>query len=165
MAKVKKDLPTVSIVDRRLAHPFGFPSESITLKEGQWSIRWFSEAVRSGRIYQAQQMGWEFVIPEELRGTASDISALVVDGRIVRGENANREVLMKMGKADFDRIQQAKASKNLADLGSSKKTRDVASNAAAAKFGDQAGEAVNRSNMEVTDHRASYDLEGDNPPT
>lgn len=160
----KKQLPKVSILDRRLAHPFGFPSEAITLKEGRWAIRWFSESVRTGRIYQAQQMGWECVAPEELKGSPSDISAIAVDGRVVRGENANREVLMKMPQADYDQIVEAKASKNLADLGSSAKTREKAANAAASKFGDRAGDTVYRSNMEVTDHRASYDLEGDAPP-
>lgn len=161
----EKVLPKVSILDRRLAHPFGFPSESIALKHGQWAVRWFSEGLRTGRIYQAQQLGWDFVNADELRGVPSDISALVVDGRIVRGENANREVLMKMPQAEYDLIQSAKADRNLSDLGSSAKTREKAANAATSKFGPQAGDAVYDSKMEVTDHRASYDLEGDAPPT
>lgn len=164
MAKTKA-LPKVSIIDRRMAHPFGFPSQTIELKEGQWAIRWFSEAVRTGRIYQAQQLGWGFVLPEELRGTPTDIGGIVVDGRVVRGEAANREVLMKMPRVDFERIQQAKADANLAELKSTKKTKEDAANRAAKELGDEAAESIYNSNMEVMDERRSYDLDGDAPTT
>lgn len=159
----KKALPKVSILDRRLANPFGFPSEAITLKEGQWATRWFAESVRSGRVHQGHQLGWDFVGPEDLRGPASDVGALVVDGRVVRGDAHNREVLMKMPQADFAQIQHAKAVKNLADMGSGKKTSERAANLAAKQFGDQAGDAVYSANIEVTDERRAYDLEGDAP--
>lgn len=164
-AKPPVDLPKVSVLERRLQHPFGAPSEAIQLKEGRWALRWFSEAVRSGRIHQAQQLGWDFVQPEELRGQASDIGGQIVDGRVVRGDAHNREVLMKMPEADFHAIQDAKALKNIASLGSGKKTREDAANATAKQFGDQAADTVYRSNIEVTDERRSYDLEDEAPAT
>jgi hypothetical protein len=160
-----KKLPKVSILDRRLANPFGLPSDPIHLKNGRWAVRWFAESVRSGRVYQGQQLGWTFVEPTDLTGDASDIGALVVDNRVVRGDAAHREVLMKMPQAEFAQIQRAKAEKNLADMGSSKKTSEKAANLAAKQFGDEAGEAVYRSNMEITDSRAQYDLEDEAPAT
>jgi hypothetical protein len=72
---------------------------------------------------------------------------------------------MKMPQAEFALIQRAKAEKNLADMGSSKKTSEKAANLAAKQFGDEAGEAVYRSNMEITDSRAQYDLEDEAPAT
>ena len=158
-----KKLPKVSVIDRRLANPFGLPSEAVRLKEGQWATRWFAESVRTGRIHQGQQMGWECVTPDDLAGAASDIGAQVVDLRVVRGDTSNREVLMKMPQADFDRIAKAKALKNLADMGSSKKSSDKAANLAAKQFGEEAAETIHRSNMEITDSRESYDLEDDTP--
>lgn len=164
-AAAKKDLPKVSVLDRRLANPFGFPSERIALKEGQWSLRWFSEALRTGRIYQAQQLGWEFVTPDDLAASAADIGALIQDGRIVRGENANREILMKMPQAMFDQIQNAKAEKNLRDIKSSSKTKDSIANRAASELGEQAADHLHNTNIEVMDERRSYDLEDESPAT
>lgn len=167
MAKkpVEKDLPKVSVLERRLAHPFGMPSEAIRLKEGDWVVRWVNEGVRTGRVYQVQNLGWEFVTPEELKGQPQDVGCQALDGRLVRGDASSRDVLMKMPKRDFDQIQQSKAAINIKNLGSSKKQREDAANAATKQFGtDEAGEAIYRSQMEVTDERVSMDLEGEAPP-
>lgn len=163
MPRTKKALPKVSIVDRRLQNPFGLPSEAITLKEGEWAVRWFAESVRTGRVHQGTQMGWDFVTPDDLKGTASDIGAQEADGRIVRGDNSNREVLLKMPATDFAQIQRAKAEKNLADMGSSSKSSAKVANMAAKQFGDEAGDVLSKSNMEIQDSRVSYALDGDTP--
>jgi hypothetical protein len=165
MAKAKKELPKVSVIDRRLANPFGLPSQAIYLKEGQWALRWFAESVRTGRIYQAQQLGWDFVLPEELRGTPSDAGAIIVDGRVVRGDAGNREILMKMAAEDFAKIQKAKADKNLRDLGSVAKLKESAANKASTELGDQAANAIYNTNIEITSERVAYDLEDDRPAT
>ena len=160
-----KKLPKVSIIDRRLANPFGLPSEPIHLKDGQWAVRWFAESVRSGRVHQGQQLGWVCVSAEDLTGDASDIGGQVVDDRVVRGDAAHREVLMKMPQSDFNKIQRAKAAKNIADSSSSKKATANAAEMAAKEFGDEAAETIHRSRMEVTSSRESYDLEDDVPAT
>lgn len=164
-AAVDTPLPKVSVLERRLQHPFGAPSNSIKLREGDWHLRWMAESVRSGRIYQAEQLGWEFVQPDELRGQAQDVGGLIVDGRVVRGDASNREVLMKMPADMFSAIQRAKAQKNLTDLGSAKKNKEDAANKAASTpgMGEEAAEVIYKSNMEITDSRVAYDLEGDTP--
>lgn len=164
MAKQKKELPKISVLERRIAHPFGMPSEAITLKEGDWVVRWVNEGVRTGRVYQVQNMGWDFVSPEELKGQPQDVGCQALDGRLVRGDAASRDVLMKMPKADFHEIQQAKSRANLKGLGSGAKNREDAANRAAKAFGDEAADAIYRSGMEVTDERVSMDLEGEAPP-
>jgi len=164
MAK-KQALPKVSVLERRLANPFGAPSMAVQMKDGQrWATRWVSESLRTGRVYQVQQLGWDFVTPEEIVGTPGDLGCQAIDNRLVRGDAANREVLVKMPQADFDLIAKAKAEKNLAGLGSGKKLREDAANQATREFGtDEAGEAIYRSHLEVTDSRVSMDLDGEGP--
>ena len=153
-----KEFPKISVLERRLQHPFGAPSVPITLKDGQrWAIRWANDHVRSGRVHQILQMGWTFVTPEEIEGRAADFGFRVLDGRIVRGEHGE-EVLVKMPQRDFDLIQKAKAQKNLEGLGGRKAVDDIA-NRTAAKFGDEAAETVSRSEITVTDSRIAIDLE------
>ena len=157
-----KKLPKVSILERRLAHPFGAPSVPITLKDGkQWAIRIVNDAVRTGRAYQITEMGWTFVTPEEIDGTPASFGFRVMDDRLVRGERGE-EVLVKMPLRDYQQIQKAKADKNLADMGGKRIREDVAQRAAQ-RFGDEAGESVFRSQMDVQDSRVTMDLEDDRP--
>lgn len=164
MARTPKKLPNVSIIDRRLANPFGLPSEAVTLKEGKWAVRWFSESVRTGRVHQGTQMGWDYVTPDDLTGQPGDIGAQAIDGRVVRGDNSNREVLLKMPAEDFAKLQHAKAAKNLKDMGSSSKSADKVANMAAKQFGDEAGDVLSKSNMEIHDSRVSYALDDADAP-
>lgn len=159
MAKEKK-LPKVTVLERRLKNPFGTPSEGVTFKEGAWMARWFSEALRTGRIHQAVTLGWDFVEPGDLATPAADLGFQVVDNRVVRGDAASREVLMKMPQADFDAVQKAKADTNTRNLNSGKKMKEEAANRATAHFGtDEAGEAIYKSDIDVRDSRVRYELD------
>lgn len=159
MAK-KTVLPKVSVLERRLKNPFGSPSEGVKFKEGDWMARWFSESLRTGRIHQAVTMGWDFVLPEDLAVPAADLGFQAIDSRVVRGDAANREVLMKMPKSDFEAIQKAKADKNLSMLNSGKKLKEEAANRATSHFGtDEAGEAIYNSDLDVRDSRVAYELD------
>ncbi len=156
-------LPKIDVLERRLAHPFGAPSVPITLKDGQaWAIRWVSDGVRTGRVHQIQGMGWDFVAPEEIDGRPADFGCRALDGRLVRGEHGE-EVLVKMPQEMFNKIQWAKAAKNLENLGGTK-GKTQAAEAVAKQFGPEAADTVYRSGMEVTDSRVSMDLEGEAPP-
>ena len=162
MAK-KKDLPVVSVIDRRLQNPFGAPSIDIPLKDGKaWAIRIVDASVRTGRTHQIIQMGWTFITPDDIEGQASDFGFRVMDNRIVRGDHG-QEVIVKMPQADFDRIQRAKAEKNLRDLGGQRMKEDVAQRAAK-QFGDEAAETIYGSDFDVKDSRVNIDLDGEGPP-
>jgi hypothetical protein len=159
MAK-KKALPVVSVIDRRLQHPFGAPSVPITMKDGQqWETRWMSGELRSGRVHQALKMGWAYVLPEEIDGSIEELGFDVKDNRIVQGHHG-QEVLMKMPRADYARLQQAKADKNLRDMRGEAIKSNVAQRTAA-KFGDEAADSVYNSDIEVKDSRVNIDLDGD----
>lgn len=159
----KKPLPKVSVLERRKLHPFGAPSVPITLKtSGLWAIRIINTAMKAGRYHDiVHNKGWVPVCADELDGKPDELGFRVMDDRLVRGEHGE-EVLMKMPKADFDEIQMAKASQNIKGLGQ-KRAVDDAAQRTAAQFGDEAGDAVYKSQMTVTDSRVSMDLEGDGP--
>lgn len=137
-------LPKVSVIERRLAHPFGSPSVPITLKEGgPWAIRIVNQNVRAGRIGDmVHHKGWSFVSASEIDGTPEELGFRKVDDRLVRGEHGE-EVLMKMPLADFNRIARAKADHNLTQMGS-KQTKQFVANQTGREFGDQAATTVEK---------------------
>lgn len=161
MAKAKK-VPTVSVLDRRLLHPFGSPSVAITLKEGgPWELRIVDALQRPGRLHDMRHnKGWEFVSAEELDGSPDEYGLRVVDGRLVRGENG-REVLMKMPKDVFDQIQARKAEINAKGV-TGQALRESAAQETAVKYGSQAGESVYSQPLSVTTARgADMELESE----
>lgn len=158
-----KKLPKVSVVDRRKLHPFGAPSQAVTLKTpGQWAVRIVNSKSRTGRLHDIiHNKGWAYVTPEELDGTPDELGFEAKDGRLVRGEHGE-EVLVKMPQRDFDEIQDAKARLNLKNLGG-KQMRDAVAQEAAVAHGSQAGDAVARQfdRMEINDSREQVELEPD----
>lgn len=141
MAKAKA-LPKVSVIDRRMANPFGTGSVPITLKTpGQWEVRWVYAKMRPGHLYQmTHQKGWVFVEPAELDGSPDEYGLTAKDNRLVRGDHGE-EVLMKMPLEDFKRIQKAKAEYNLRELGQ-KQMQSAVAQATAKAHGDEAGDSV-----------------------
>lgn len=157
MAVTSQALPKVSVLDRRLKHPFGAPSVPITLRDGQlWAIRIANDRVRTGRVHQMVEMGWTFVQAKEIDGKPADFGFRERDGRLVRGEHGE-EVLMKMPQADFDAIQNSKGAINIKNLGQ-KQTREAVAQETAKAYGDEAADTVLK-NIEVKDGRERVELE------
>jgi hypothetical protein len=163
MAKAKA-LPKVSVIDRRMANPFGTGTVPITLKTpGQWEVRWVYSKMRPGHLYQmTHQKGWVFVEPGELDGSPDEYGLTAKDNRLVRGDHGE-EVLMKMPLEDFKKIQKAKAEYNLKELGQ-KQMQSAVAQATAKQHGDEAGEMAFNAfqHGEVKDSRGvDPDLEGE----
>lgn len=161
MAKAKK-VPSASVLDRRLLHPFGSPSVAVTLKEGgPWEIRIVDSQMRPGRLHDMRHnKGWEFVSASELDGTPDEYGLRVVDDRLVRGENG-REVLMKMQKSVFDAIQARKAELNAKGV-TGQALRETAAQETAVKYGAEAGDRIYAQPLTVTNTRgADMDLENE----
>lgn len=157
MAKAKK-VPSVSVLDRRLLHPFGAPSVAVTLKEGEWEIRIVDSQMRPGRLHDMRHnKGWEFVNAEELDGSADEYGLKVVDGRLVRGENG-REVLMKMPKATYDAILARKTELNARAV-TGAALRESAAQETAKTYGSEAGDHIFKQPLTVTTERGGVDLE------
>lgn len=138
----KKQLPRVSVVERRLKNPFGSGTVPITLKsEGQWAVRIVYSKLRSGHLYNmVHHKGWEFVTPDEIDGTPEEYGLTAKDNRLVRGDHGE-EVLMKMRQEDFDAIQKAKQSENLKGIGQ-KAMAEYAAQRTAKEHGSEAGDTV-----------------------
>ena len=141
MAKTKA-LPKVSVLDRRLANPFGGGTVPITLKTpGRWEIRIVHAKLRAGHLYNmTHHKGWTFVLPEEIDGTPEEYGLVVKDGRLVRGDHAE-DVLMKMPREDFLKIQRAKDEYNLKQIGQ-KQMAEYAAQRTAQEHGSEAGDTV-----------------------
>lgn len=156
----RKALPKVSVLERRLANPFGTPSVPITLKTpGQWAIRIVNSTMRTGRLHDmTANKGWVYVTAAELDGTPADLGFRQVEDRLVRGEHGE-EVLMKMLQSDFDQIQEAKSRANLKQLGS-KQTREMVTQKTAQTYGDEAAGTVH-DNIKIEDSREAVELEPD----
>ena len=161
MAKTKK-VPSASVLDRRLRHPFGSPSCPIVLKEGEWEIRIVDSQSRPGRLHDVRHnKGWEFVTPDELDGTPDEYGFREVDNRLVRGEHG-REVLMKMDRQVYQRILQAKTDLNEKAV-RTKALREAAAQEVAVQYGAEAGDHVyNRQPIDITTSRgADSELESE----
>ena len=161
MAKAKK-VPSASVLDRRLLHPFGSPSVAITLKEGDWEVRIVDSQSRPGRLHDVRHnKGWDFVLPEELDGTADEYGFRVMDNRLVRGEHG-REVLMKMDRGVYQKILQAKTDMNERAV-RPKALREAAAQEVAVQYGSEAGDHVyNRQPIDITTSKgADSELESE----
>ena len=134
---------------RRLApgaNPFAGGTRHIPLKEPQrWATRIENDYADEGGVYRAiHELGWEPVLVEDLDCRPEDVGLRVNEqGYLVRGEKG-REVLLKMPIEDFKEVTRKKTEFNNRAIGSAKKIKDDAANAAAAQFGPEAGDYVDK---------------------
>ena len=148
MAPTKK--PNITVTDRRIAdrlrNPFGSPSTAIQLKTPGMECRWFNAAIMTDKIWRAKHSGWDPVTPDML-ADKDQVGGFVVsaDGYVCRGEK-QQEVLMFMSKENRDAIQQAKTEANIRNMRMGRQKDEVAQ-AAAERFGDQAGEFLAKAKM------------------
>lgn len=149
--------PTVTVTNRKVADRlrkgvFGAPSMEIELTQPGMVARWFNAAQYADRIWRAKYDGWEAVTPAMLKDKDQvggfQVSA---DGFVCRGEK-QQELLMYMAREDRDAIQQAKTEANIKAMKMGRQKEEVAQ-AAAERFGDQAGEFMNKTRLvgNVTD--------------
>lgn len=139
--------PRISVIDRRLKHPFGTPSREIPLKgeRRNWVVRTFSaDPEHPNRHFDAvYRLGWIPLTADDIAVSVESLGFVkAVDGRIVRGAGGH-EVLMGMPAKDFAAVQKAKSDANLRGLRSSAIKEEVAQ-ATAVRHGDQGGEFVQK---------------------
>jgi hypothetical protein len=137
----------MSVIDRRLANPFGIPSREVPLRGDKrgWVVRIFTaDAERPNRHYQAvHELGWVALTVSDLASAPEDLGFVVgTDGRIVRGTRG-QDMLMAMPETDFAKVQAAKDAANRRRLGATT-LRDSVAQATATAHGDQAGEQTFR---------------------
>lgn len=150
MARPRKetaDNPRLSVIDRRVSHPFGSPSRPIPLKPQfkNWVVRVFTRTPENpNRHYQAvHDLGWERVEADDLAVKPEEIGYLIgADGGVVGGEKGEHR-LYKMRKSDFQRIEKAKSDANMRSLGQ-KTLRDEVAQVTAKEHGSEAGDEVHK---------------------
>lgn len=135
---------TLSVIERRLKSGSvqRIGSDPVRLKEKGWTTRFINSDVRPDRLYQAlQRQGWVCVEPEEMAEDPAALGLNVENGRIVRGDRG-REVLCKMRESDYRQLVKQKTAENNKGTFSSKQTKEQLAEAAANRFGDEAGDFV-----------------------
>lgn len=141
-----KAKPRISVLERRLQNPFGEPSQTIRFKAAGTPIEahWFNEATRPGQIHRAKELGWVPVDADMIEDLDSiGFHTVNAAHQITRGARGE-EVLMWMPKDDYQRIQFAKAKKNMEDMHDFDKEKHKMINAAASQFGGQAADYLSR---------------------
>lgn len=157
--------PQITVSDRRIAdrlkNPFGSRSEEVKLLKPGAVARWFNAAQYADRIWRAKNAGWDPVTPD-LLADKDQIGGYIVsaDGFVCRGEK-QQELLMYMGREDRDAIQIAKTEQNIRNMKMGRQKDEVAQ-AAAERFGDQAGEFISKAKMvgTVTDNMERIHRDG-----
>lgn len=131
----------VEVWERRFVNPGQQSSRPIPLKVQGMATRWIN-TILEGRYHNAvYEQGWQ-PVPVKLLQDPSSIPDLYKHphGIVCRGERG-KEVLMMMPQDVFKRIQRRKAELTTASL---RKIRSEMAQAAASKFGAQAGEFIDR---------------------
>lgn len=151
----------ISVIERRLQGPSALytTSQPIPLKEKGWTLRWENSDIRPDQVWHCvNQLGWEYVVPEDIACTMDEIGAAAVDNRVVRGVR-NQEVLLKMRAADYKKVQQMKAQETIDLTFNKKKVGEAALNAVGSEFGSEAADFVRASNINITDSRERVALD------
>lgn len=146
------------IIARRLGgEPFGLKSDQIPLKEpGKWALRIANTQVHDSRHYDmVHKLGYVPLTVDDLAPGVDPPSIgfrLAEDGKtLCRGVRGD-EVLYKMPKSAYDKIQMAKAEANTKSLKSERAAKHEAAEAAVAVHGDQAAEYLTQhANMTIRD--------------
>ena len=157
MAAAKK----LSVIERRLQGPsvLQVSSQPIPLKEKGWTLYWDNNDVRTDQVWHTVNvLGWDYVAQMDLDCNLDDIGARAVDGRVVRGERG-KEVLLKMRTPDYERLQMKKARENIARTFNKGKQTASVLNAVGSAHGSEAAEFIQKSGLEIVDHRERVALD------
>ena len=160
MAKTKRP---ISVIDRRLqsGSVFAAGTRPIPLVDpDQWTVRIVNSQISDARIWEMQaEKGWVYLEPADVACKPEDLGFRVVGGRIVRGTNGH-EVLMKMPRRDYRRLQQKKDADNRKQTFGKKAVKDAIVQAASAEpGGDQGATLLERQPMTVVDSLERVSLE------
>ena len=156
---------SVSIIERRLesGSVFGASSQPIPLVEpDRWSVRLVNSDISEARIWEMQAVkGWVFATPEDLAVPPEDVGLRVLDGRVVRGTRG-AEVLMKMEREDYAKLQRKKEQETRAQTFGEKAVKQSILGAAQAEpDGARGAEFLDRhlAGVTVTDSRERVSLD------
>jgi hypothetical protein len=151
---VERRIPHITVTERktealmrRLENPAddSYNTPVVRLRDDptgeRWQLRWFNTAI-SGRLYVMRNKGYEAVMRAEV-ANLDELTELAeaADGIVRRGEKG-QEVLGKIPKADYQFIKRREVELRERRSQSTRSLRAQAAEAAAAKFGAEAGDFI-----------------------
>lgn len=163
IAEVEDPKVRAAVLDRRLQDPFGVPAEAVKMKDPTMFARWFNNALQPDRFWVAMNNGWKGVRPEDIRDLAQIGNYnQSPEGYVTRGERG-QEMIMQIEKDFWDRLQLAKARKNLELMRDNSKQSAQALEAAAKELGPQVAEQMRgvQRKMEITDNYERVERTGE----
>lgn len=138
--------PSISVVERRLQGPSVFreSSQPIPLVEPKkWTLRWENSSISPNHVWDLIHVkGWAYVEAADLACGVDEIGAFLDEGRVVRGERGQREILMKMLARDYARVQKKKSDETIRQTFGKKQLKEAIVSGVAGEHGDQAAEYV-----------------------
>lgn len=154
--KAKVDPQRVQVWERRMVNPGRESSRPVFLKDDTFVVRWVNTA-SEGRFHRAvYEQGWEPVEVKDLRDDPKLLGFNVTDGYVRRG-NQGQEVLVKIPRVVFNRIQRRKAELNNEHI---RKTRQRLQEAISGRFGDQAADWAGGNDRALDRDQAVSGLKG-----
>jgi len=123
--------------------------------DDSYEVRWANSDIAPDHLWRViNNLGWGYAEPSDLACRVDEIGGKEADGRVVRGERG-REVLVKMKREDYARVQARKSEMTTAQTFGKKETKDAIVAGAAKEHGDEAAEFLhqNVNTLSVTDSR------------
>jgi len=151
----------ISVIERRLqsASALSVGSSTIPLKDPTWTLRWENSEIAPDHLWKViNELGWEYVDPEDIACPLDEVGAQARDGRVIRGTRGT-EVLVKMRTADYAKVQSKKRRENLALTFDKKKLRSAVVGQVASAHGEEAAEFIHKNTMTVNDSRERVSLD------
>jgi hypothetical protein len=151
--------PTISVIERRLQGPSVFreSSQPIPLKEPKrWTLRWENSSINPNHLWDLIHVkGWAYAEPSDLECGVEEIGAFTEDGRIVRGERGQREILIKMLARDYARVARRKDEETRKNTFGKKPLKEAIVSGVATEHGERAADfiAKNVDLVSVSDSR------------
>ena len=145
----------ISVIERRLQGKSALhaTSQPIPLKDKRYTLLWGNADISDNQIWHlVNNLGWEYVVPEDIACTLEEMGASQRDNRIVRGPRGN-EVLLKMLQSDYQRIQAKKTAENIETTFNKQKVKNAMLNQVGSELGSEAAEFVERAGVSIQDSR------------
>jgi hypothetical protein len=143
-------IPTDDIIAKRLAgQPFGTRNLAIPLREPQrWAVFIANSLADENNHYRmVHELGWVPLTVEDLAEGITPVSIgwqVKEDGHtLCRGQRGD-EIVYKMDKLQYRKVQLAKTAENKKGIGSAKALKESAANAAAGQMGSEAADFVHK---------------------
>lgn len=126
-----------------------------------WYLRRDNQQADPNMFYRLRhELGYVPVTEDDLPDglTPESIGCRVTpDGQLAMGDGAHEERWFKMSAANRAALDQAATAANMRGIGSAKKIKDDAAEAAAGQFGGEAGDYISKLDGAVVDRMAGLD--------